>query len=163
MSPITPTDDPDTGAGPTVAGTARVVEVLDGTVWLEPEPARSCGGCLALAACGAKATATGARRFALDGDHGLRPGERVAVGIDGETVLRAAAVAYGLPLAAMIGGGLVAHLAGGGDGAAALATLAGLGAGVLAARILARRLVGQRTAAPRLLHRLPPDGAACPS
>lgn len=141
---------------------ARVVAVEGGTAWLEPEPTASCGGCLSLSACGAKGD-TGARmvarRFPMPNQYGLRPGERVMVGLPGRTVLRASATAYALPLAGMLAGGLLAQALGAGDGLGAVLLLGGLASGLGLTRIVAGRLDADGGLAPRFLHRVAGSGA----
>ncbi|HNH35894.1 MAG TPA: SoxR reducing system RseC family protein, partial [Rhodocyclaceae bacterium] len=96
----------------TVEGIARVVRVDGGMAWLEPEQTTSCGHCASSSSCGAKGIGTvgarlEARRFPLDNDDALRVGERIVVGVDDRSLLKAAALAYGLPLAAaLLAGGI---------------------------------------------------------
>ncbi len=141
---------------------AKVVALEDGTPWLEPEPKASCSGCLSLAACGAKGgglRALAARRFPLTDAPALRIGDRVVVGLPEGSVLRAAATAYGLPMALMIGAGIVAETNGAGDGGGALAMAGGLALGLLLARLIAGRLSGRGDLTPRFLRRVAADGA----
>jgi sigma-E factor negative regulatory protein RseC len=144
-----------------VEGVARVV-ALDGEIaWLEPEPVASCGGCVSLATCGSKGgfgRGLATRRFPLEGNHHLRVGERVVVGLASGSVLRASATAYGVPLATMIGAGILAQLCGAGDGVGASAILGGLGLGLVIAHVLARRLSALGELSPRLLRRVAPGG-----
>ncbi len=141
---------------------ARVVALEDGTPWLEPEPKASCGGCLSLAACGAKGgglRALAARRFPLTDAPALRVGERVVVGLPEGSVLRAAATAYGLPMALMIGAAIAAETNGAGDGGGALAMAGGLALGLGIARWLAHRLTARGDLTPRFLRRAAAEGA----
>jgi sigma-E factor negative regulatory protein RseC len=145
--------DPD-GRG-TIEGFARVVAADGRVAVLEPEQGTSCGHCASAAACGAKAGPNWlqARRFKIVNDDGLTVGERVVVGIPEGTVLKGAMVAYGLPLVTMMAGGITAQQMGGGDGAAAAATLVGLVLGLLIARLLAGRLSARGILAPRFIRR----------
>jgi sigma-E factor negative regulatory protein RseC len=108
-----------------VEGTARVVALDGESVWLEPEQTTSCGTCVSATACGAKGGNSArwlvARRFLVRNTHGLGLGERVVVGISEGTLLRASVTAYGLPLVALMGAGLVAKSLGGGDAVCAAA------------------------------------------
>jgi sigma-E factor negative regulatory protein RseC len=145
-----------------IEGIARVVHVEDGIAWLEPEQTTSCGSCASAAACGAGATGIGTvarrleqRRFAL-GDAAtpaLRVGERIVVGVDARALIKAALTAYGLPLALALAAGGIAHGGGGGDIVVMASMLSGLGLGVLAARMVARRLRARGELAPRFLRR----------
>lgn len=153
---------PQDSAEPLVEGIARVVALDGKTAWLEPEPAASCSGCLSLASCGSKGSARGlaARRFPLEGNHRLRVGERVVVGLPESAVLRASSVAYAVPLATMIGAGMVAQALGAGDAGGAAAILGGLGVGLVIAWGLARRLSGRGDLSPRYLRRVA-NGSTC--
>jgi len=144
-------------------GTARVVAIEAGTVWLEPEPAAGCGGCRSLAACGGSAGrgVLPARRFCLTDVPQPRLGERVVVGIPEGALLHASAVAYAIPLLTMLAAGTAAaRLGGGGDGAAALGALGGLAAGAVIAHAVAGRLAERGRLAPRFVRRLSSDAGA---
>jgi len=69
---------------------------------------------------------------------GLRVGDRVCVGVSPQALLRAVAIAYLLPLLALFGGAAAAaaSIDGGGD----LPAVCGAAAGLVAGRILARRM-----------------------
>lgn len=65
----------------------------------------------------------------------LEPGDRVRLEFAPAPLLRAAWLAYGLPLAGLVGGALLAGwMAPGGELAAVLAAVCGLGAGALVGR-----------------------------
>ena len=140
---------------------ARVVALKDGTAWLEPEPKASCGGCMSLAMCGAKGggvRALQARRFPLADAPRLEVGDRVVVGLPEGSVLRAAATAYGLPMALLIGAGIVAETNGAGDLGGALAMAGGLAVGLLVSRLIAARLSGRGDLSPRFVRRIAAGG-----
>jgi sigma-E factor negative regulatory protein RseC len=141
-----------------VEGTARVVAVQDGKVWLEPEQTTSCGGCASSGLCGAKGIGTVAsrlelRRFTLPNTPGLALGERVVVGVSERALLRASGTAYALPLAVMLGSGATAQWAAGSDGLTMAAMVCGLAVGLAAARWGARWLGARGQLAPRFLRR----------
>jgi len=139
-----------------VEGVARVVAADGSVAWLEPEPGSSCGGCMSAALCGTKAGGSrqAAKRFPLANDADLHVGERVVVGIEESSLLRASMVAYGLPLAAMLTAAVVASkIFMAGDGAAGLAGLAGLLLGLAAARLCADRLSIRGELTPHFLRR----------
>jgi sigma-E factor negative regulatory protein RseC len=148
----------------TVEGIARVVRVEGATAWFEPEQTTSCGSCASAASCGAGATGIGTvasrnaqRRFSLDNINQLRPGERVVVGVDDRALLKASLTAYALPLATALVAGGVAESMAGKDLVTMAAMAGGLGVGLLAARIVARRLATRGELAPRFLRRARPD------
>ncbi len=140
-----------------VEGVARVVAADGGTVWLEPEPSGSCSGCMSAAICGhsggGSSRRMASRRFCLANDQGLEVGDRVVVGVSESSLLRASLTAYGLPLLTMLGGGIVAQAMGAGDGKAALATLGGLGVGLVLARLTAGLLSARGDLTPHILRR----------
>jgi sigma-E factor negative regulatory protein RseC len=131
--------------------------------WLEPEQNTSCASCHASAVCGVEPGSRRlvARRFTLANDMALQVGERVVIGIPEATLRRASLTAYGLPLVVMLAAGLTAQGAGGGDGAAALASLAGLAAGLLGVRWRERRLVARGELQPRVLRRAAAATGTC--
>lgn len=138
-----------------LARTARVVTCVDDYVELRLDPMTSCRACTGNHGCG-----VGPLISVLQGDGGtcrvplpagvmFRPGELVRLILPPAGLLRAAALAYLLPLVAGFAG---AWLAGGlaspgaADACAAAGGLAGLGLAVLCGRRLGRGL-----AAPRVL------------
>jgi sigma-E factor negative regulatory protein RseC len=151
----------------TVEGIARVVRVDGATAWFEPEQTTSCGSCASAASCGAGATGIGTvasrnavRRFSLDNVDQLRPGERVVVGVDDRALLKASLTAYALPLATALTSGGIAESVYATDLATMAAMAGGLAFGLLAARIVARRLASRGELAPRFLRRARP-GETC--
>jgi sigma-E factor negative regulatory protein RseC len=66
-------------------------------------------------------------------------GDEVRIELAPESVLGAALIVYGLPLAGAVGGAGVAYLAGFGDAGAAMIALAGLALGALLGRMRVRR------------------------
>jgi sigma-E factor negative regulatory protein RseC len=146
-------DSPDIDDRVLVEGFAEIVRVDGETVLMEPDQLSSCGGCQSAATCGAK---TGPRkrlnkRFVLANDFGGQLGDRVVVGIAEDALVRASLTAYGLPLVAMIGAGLVGQNLIGGDAAAAVSAVVGLGVGMVAARVHAQRLTARGELSPRFL------------
>lgn len=154
-------------AGPDIAeSTARVV-ALDGDVaWLEPVPQASCSGCVSAGLCGTKsgnAKRMLAKRFALPNDAALRVGEQVVVGLSQQSLLRASAVAYGLPLFTMLGAMVAVSRVTMSDGPTILAALGGLAAGFGIARLLAGYLSRRGELTPHYLRRFVAsgEGEAC--
>jgi sigma-E factor negative regulatory protein RseC len=157
---------PDAGEQDLVEGFARVAKVETGRVWLDPEPGTSCGGCHSAGLCGVGHNAQGkiaARRFAIEGELGLRIGERVVVGIQESSLRKGAFAAYGIPLITLLAGGILGQELGGSDGLAALGAACGLGLGVLVAHGWARAMAARGELTPRFLRRAgePPADASC--
>lgn len=137
-------------------GTARVVAVENGIAWLEPDQTTSCGGCKAAKVCGVDAGSPRlvARRFSMPNAYDLRVGERVVVGVEEGSVLRASAMLYGVPLLTLLGGGLIAQkIYGMGDFGAAAAAIAGLLVGLVVVRLLTSRSSARGDHAPRFIRR----------
>lgn len=129
--------------------TAEVVEAAADGIWVravEPSGCGTCGG----QGCSSRRIAElfqrKPRHFLVDCDLSLSPGDRVIVGIARGSVLRSAWRAYGMPLALMLAGALLAQAVQPGDGAALVGMALGGVAGWLAAR-------GGRTARPVVLRR----------
>lgn len=134
-----------------VEGVAKVVALDEDGAWLEIETSGSCGGCSARSGCGVAGNAKSARnrqRFFMANDFGGRIGERVVIGIPESMLLRASALAYAIPVLAMVGGAVAAGGLGAGDGGAALGGLAGLAAGLGFAQLHAKRLAASGRLAP---------------
>lgn len=148
-----------------VEGTARVVAVEGNVAWLEPEQTTSCGSCASSGLCGAKGIGTMAsrlerRRFPLANQPDLAVGERVVVGVSERALLKASGTAYALPLLVMFGAGAAAQSSAGSDGITMVSMVAGLGIGLVAARLGARWLGARGQLAPRYLRRAGP-GEIC--
>lgn len=152
-------DLPDYGAPSLVEGFAYVVEVQGDTVWLEPEQTTSCGHCASSSACGGKSgigTLTdrlAARRFSLPNRDNLRVGEKVVIGISEKMLVKASLTAYAIPLVALLGSGALAQWLAGSDTVTMVAMFAGLGVGMLLARLAAARLTARGELTPRFLRR----------
>ncbi|RAU21578.1 Fis family transcriptional regulator [Paramagnetospirillum kuznetsovii] len=161
---------PDADGQTLLEGFARVVAVEGGRAWLEPEETTSCGTCHSAGLCSigkdaGNAKRMAAKRFQLPGDLGLKVGERVVVGISETALVKGAATAYGLPLIALLAGGILGQEFYATDGMAALGAFGGLVVGLGLARLLADGLSARGVLTPRFLRRdyhLPPD-AACTS
>lgn len=149
----------------TVEGIARVVRVEGTVAWLEPEQTTSCGSCASSASCGAKGIGTvasrmEARQFPLDNTADLRVGERVVIGVEDGSLLKATLIAYGIPLLAALTAGGIGQSLYGSDEATMGAMALGLLLGLLAARIGANHLSARGELAPRFLRRANP-GESC--
>lgn len=117
--------------------TAKVIRTAPQGVWVqavEPSGCGTCGG----QGCSSRRIAElfqrKPRHFLVDCDLALAPGERIVVGIAHGSVLRSALRLYGLPLALMLAGALLAQALQPGDGPALAGMLLGGLAGWLAAR-----------------------------
>lgn len=152
----------------TVEGIARVVGIdADGGAWLEPEQTTSCGHCASADLCGSKgigsvASRLAARRFHIDGSDALHVGDRIVVGVDDRTLVKGALAAYALPLAVCFAAGGLAQAIAGSDLVTMASMCCGLGAGIVAARLAARRMARDGALAPRFLRFAAPR-EACPS
>jgi sigma-E factor negative regulatory protein RseC len=117
--------------------TAKVIRTAPEGVWVqavEPSGCGTCGG----QGCSSRRIAElfqrKPRNFLVDCDLALAPGDRIVVGIAHGSVLRSALRLYGLPLALMLAGALLAQALQPGDGPALAGMLLGGLAGWLAAR-----------------------------
>lgn len=129
--------------------TAEVIKTAADGIWVravEPAGCGTCGG----RGCSSRRIAELFQRkprlFRVDCDLSLAPGDRVVVGIARGSVLRSAWRLYGLPLALMLAGALLAQTVQPGDGPALVGLLLGGCVGWLAAR-------GGRAARPVVLRR----------
>lgn len=129
--------------------TAEVIKTAADGIWVravEPSGCGTCGG----KGCSSRRIAELFQRkprlFRVDCDLSLSPGDRVVVGIAQGSVLKSAWRVYGLPLALMLAGALLAQAIRPGDGAALVGLLLGGMVGWLAAR-------GGRAARPVVLRR----------
>lgn len=162
--------DPDTipdGAN-AMEAVARVVAFERGVAVLEPEPTGSCTGCMSAALCGTqdgKGKRMLAKRFSLAEPEGLRVGDRVVVGIAEGALLRAALVAYGIPLVAMLVTMVVADRVDGDELRTMIGAGVGLVLGIGLARLFAGRLSARGDLAPRFVRRAygPGPGGGCHS
>lgn len=114
-----------------------VVRVEDGRAWVRTAgEAGSCSACVQRSACGMRgAENDGTTLLCLPNPVRARVGDPVLIRAAGGTVLRAAWLAYGLPLLLALAGALLGHHITGSEGATLVAMLLGLaGGGVLLAR-----------------------------
>jgi sigma-E factor negative regulatory protein RseC len=125
---------------------ARVREIRDGRAWLACEAATAaCSACSGGRGCALRWLARGETTLLevpVDAAQGQRlvPGAGVAVEVDGGELLRAALLAYLVPLASLLTGAVAAAvLAPGQQGAAVLASVVGLVAGWTLSRTWLRR------------------------
>lgn len=111
---------------------------------IEVDAAAACRRCAAGRGCGAGilGVGSGARRIEVTIDPSLQlgEGEQVQLALAPDSILRASTIVYGIPMLGALVAAVVAYGLSLGDLGAAIAVLAGLGAGMLFGR---RRL--QRT------------------
>lgn len=146
----------------------RVVAVESDAVWVETARRTGCGRCDEPGGCGNGALARHARsrmgrvRALNPGALPVDVGDHVLVGVPEDAVLRGAALVYVLPLVLLLGGAAAGVASTGGDGDAIAGAAAGLLAGFLLVRLLARRAATDISAQPVVIRRVPaPVDAAC--
>lgn len=114
--------------------TGRVVAVRGDLAEVESQRRSACGGCSATSACGTSLLEQyfGRKPLLLEARNpiGAEPGEDVIVGVPENTLVGAAFAAYLVPLAALIGGGILGSLLAGvlaPTAAQAISILGGIG------------------------------------
>jgi sigma-E factor negative regulatory protein RseC len=129
--------------------TAEVMKTASDGVWVQAVEPSGCGTC-AGQGCSSRRIAElfqrTPRQFLVDCDLSLSPGDRVVIGVAEGSVLSSALRAYGLPLATILAGALLAQAIRPGDGPALIGVLFGGVAGWQAVR-------GGRTPRPVVLRR----------
>jgi sigma-E factor negative regulatory protein RseC len=131
--------------------TGRVTALVEGAETLEADVAvatsAACARCRAGRGCGAGlpgvSSAERTLRVAVPDGISLVVGDPVTLCISGPSLLAAAGIAYGLPLAGLLSGALLGQALVPGDLGAPLAALAGLVAGAWIARRRAARFCWQ--------------------
>jgi sigma-E factor negative regulatory protein RseC len=143
-----------------------VVRVENGVAWFEPEQTTSCGHCASSALCGAGSGGIGSiakrmelRHFPMTNTHDLAIGERVVLGVDERSLLKASLAAYMLPLLTALVAGGIAHGMAGDDLTTMLAMFGGLFAGLLLSAVAAHRLETRGELSPQFLRRAGHSGA----
>lgn len=133
-------------SGPSMTGDANVstgiVTRVEGDhAWVEIGSGSGCGSCKSQGACGSGllGLAAPSRQHRLLNTIGARPGDTVTVSMAQGGVLKAAALAYLLPLGLGIAGAAGGLWLGGGDGHALVGLALGLGGGWLLLRWLSRQ------------------------
>lgn len=137
---------------------ARVVAIAGGEAWLEPMQTGSCGSCASAALCGSKgigslASRLEARRFAVRNVAGLCVGDTVEIAFGGQNLLKAAAIAYGIPLLSALATASLAQAQLGSDGWTMLGALAGMAGGFALMKIMAHRLEARGALNARIVRR----------
>lgn len=135
----------------------RVVAVENTFVWVESARMSSCESCSASKGCGQRALTEYASRNTEQlkvenpGDICVKVGDRVVVGIEEGSFLRASLLLYTLPLILMFLGGYLGSLSTLSEGPAIIGSIVGLATGLMAARIFGQRLGRQCQYQPVLL------------
>ena len=121
-----------------------------------------CARCASGKGCGAGLLGGDDRPRRVDaliaGGLDVREGDEVRVELAPDSLLHAALIVYGLPLAGAVIGAGIAYLAGGDDLGAAIAALLGLAAGMAAGRRRLRRAACLRRFTPTVTARLAAAG-----
>lgn len=139
---------------------ARVLAVDDdGHAWVEPRPHSPCGQCDPVHGCRSLSIArmfSGREsRFRVLNTVNARPGDWVTVCVPERSVLTSAALLYGLPLLALLGGALMGAVVN--EAASVAAGLSCLLLSLWAVRRLSSRLSGDARFVPHVASRLEPD------
>lgn len=124
----------------------------DGCVWLETEGVSSCsrckgGGCSSVSISRLFCSSS-SREFRVECDQSLQVGDVVRLGLEEGEVLRAALLAYGLPLLGLIAGALAGSQLSG-SGSELVSVICGFAGFVLA--LGAVRVLGAATARPQIM------------
>ena len=122
-----------------------VIRIEGRFAWIETRQQSACGSCSAADGCGTSALASlferRARALRVPNDIGASVGQTVTLGLSEGGLVRAAFLVYMIPLLTMIGAGVAAGLmAPGNEGLTVVASLAGLGGGLLLVRRKGQRL-----------------------
>jgi sigma-E factor negative regulatory protein RseC len=140
---------------------AEVTEVDGDTAWVACRAQQECARCAAGNGCGGGVLGRwlGDRlhRVRVTHDGSIRVGQCVVIGVDERVVLHAAAVVYGVPLLALVGGALVGETVSGSDAGAIAGLIVGLAAGFLWVRSFSRKIPVQRWFQPAVLRRAPEE------
>jgi len=136
---------------------ARVVAVEPGYAWIESERRSGCSHCTSNDSCGvsslSKLFSVRQTRLRLPDPLGVHAGDNVVIGLSEQRLVAAAAVAYMLPLFAMIAIALFGARLGYGQGALVLSSFAGLAAGLWLVKNYANARGQSRRFQPLLLRR----------
>ncbi len=137
-----------------ICSSVRVVTATVTKVWVEPDTKSSCGGCAMAKGCGTKVISgyfsKNTAPFEMANDFDAIEGDRLEIGIDNTTILKAAAIIYLLPLAGLVFGALLGNSLSMND-----IFSAGLGlTGFLAGFFLARYLSSTTSIMPVFLRKL---------
>lgn len=138
--------------------TGRVVAIEGDSAWVEIERRSACSQCSVSSGCGTSVLSQwfGRRssRIRVPNQFALKQGDTVKVGVSDQALLKAAFLAYLVPLLAMIVASMLAAGAGASDGVTALFAVAGLVVGLLTLRSISQRTEQSRFQI-RQMHHLP--------
>lgn len=149
--------------------TGIVIKTEPGAVWVETQRSAACGHCATRGSCGVGALAQtmGNRpnRLRVASSLAVRPGDEVVIGLQEQALLQGSVTLYLLPLLAMFASTGLVTLAWPGpsapEWAVVLASLIGLGAGLLAARQLAAKQLTHAESQPIILRTTQSHSGAC--
>ncbi len=138
---------------------AIVVAHEPGIAWVETSHRNACGTCDQSAGCGNALLGglftLGANRLALEDRLGIAIGERVVIGIPDTLLVRAAVIAYLIPLLTLVAGAGLAQWLQLAETGVALTGIVGLGAGIWLTGQLTGGAKGRQRYQPLLLRREP--------
>ena len=121
--------------------TVTVVRIDGSTAWVAGESRSACGGCASAGHCGTGVLAAliGRRRLlAVHNRLYSRVGDRLVIGVSDRVLTRASLLAYLLPLLCMVAPAILCDARGLGNVPVAVASLAGLSAGLGLLALLGR-------------------------
>lgn len=128
-----------------MSGRVESLTTVEGILHAEVavDAAGACARCRSGRGCGAGVFTGASRRRVIRlpvpvGEE-VTVGANVSIRIPGESLLLATLLAYGLPLAGLLGGAIAGIVVGAADGVSALLAAAGMAAGIVVARSRARR------------------------
>ena len=137
--------------------TATVMRVEAGTAWVATKSRSACGHCGSGSDCG---TAMVAKLFGekenllrLDNSLDARVGEQVVIGVSDALLLKASALAYLLPLLALIAAVALGQWSGMGEDLSSLLGFIGLGLGLWTTNYITGGAQGRKAYCPVMLRR----------
>ena len=123
--------------------TGRVVAVDGDSIWVEITPRSACSSCNIGAGCGTSVLARWFGRHSncirVPNRYALQQNDTALIGISDQALLKAALLAYMLPVLGMVVAAMLAAGAGAADSTAGLCSIIGLAAGLWLVRKVSQR------------------------
>lgn len=141
--------------GPMIKEIARIAEIDESGVWIEPQRQSTCGGCSANKVCSVNALhqvlGNKRSRMRLLTDQPLSKGQLVLVGLEEDALAKGTLAVYGMPLLGLIVGAGIGEALALADGIVALAGITGLLLGLMGVRRFSRKAAASSDYQPQLL------------